>query len=55
LKGEFMLRLEHAGEQIILAPEVMIERALRQQRVGRDLVHADATEALSAEEAISGF
>ena len=45
---EVMLRFEHGGEQLILAFEVIIERALRHRRGGSDLVHAHARVAAAA-------
>ena len=43
-----MLRFEHGGEQLILALEVIVERALGHRRGGSDLVHADARVATAA-------
>jgi len=55
LQREFMLCLEHAREQIVLAPEMMIDRPLRQPRGSRDLIHADTAVPLPAEEAIGAL
>ena len=48
-KRQAMLRLEHGGEQRILALEVIVQRSLGEPGGGRDLVHADAHIALAAE------
>ena len=45
---QVVLRFEHGGEQLILAFEMIIERALRHRRGGGDLVHADARVATAA-------
>jgi len=51
---ELMLRLQHTGEQLVLALEVIVERALGDPCRGRDLVHADAAVTLAAEQPIGG-
>ena len=47
-----MLRLQHGGEQLVLALEMIVERALGHRGRGRDLVHADAGVAPAAEQAV---
>ena len=51
---ELMLRLQHMGEQLVLALEVVVERALGDACRGGDLVHADAAVTPAAEQPIGG-
>ena len=49
---EAMLRLEHRGEQRVLALEMIVERALGDRGGRRDLVHAHAGIALAAKQGV---
>jgi mandelate racemase len=50
-----MLSFQNVGEQLILALEMMIKRALRQRRRSRDVVHGDTAVTLSTKELVGGF
>ena len=49
---QMMLRFEHGGQQLILALEMIVERALGDRRGRGDLVHADARIALAAKQRV---
>ena len=55
LQGQFVLGLKHIGQQMILAPEVVIERTLRERSDRGNFVHADPAEALSAKQSVRRF
>ena len=50
-----VLPFEHRRQQLVLAREVIVERALRHRSRRRDLVHADAGIALPPEEDVGGI
>jgi len=43
MQCQVMLGVKDTGEQLVLAVEVMIERALREPSFSRDVIHGDAT------------
>jgi len=47
-----MLKFEHIGKQLILAAEVMIERALGELRRFSDVVHGDAAVPVSTKQLV---
>jgi hypothetical protein len=55
LEREVVLGFQNLGEQLILAVEMMIERALRDCGRDCDLIHRDAIVALSAKELVGAL